>query len=53
MPTCFTELEIGVQSDSVIDEMAASAVFYGKRVVGNFKPLEQSDCANIYKLANR
>jgi len=53
MPTCFTELEIGVQSDSVIDEMASSCVFHGKRLVGNFKPLEQSDCANIYKLANR
>ena len=53
MPTCFTELGIGVQDEKVIDEMAASAVFHGKRVVGNFKPLEQSDCANIYKLANR
>ena len=53
MPTCFTELGIGVQDEQAINEMAASAVFYGKRVVGNFKPLEQSDCAAIYRLANR
>ena len=53
MPTCFTELGIGVQSETVIDEMADSCVFHGKRLVGSFKPLDKSDIANIYKLANR
>jgi len=53
MPTCFTELGIGVQTDEVIDEMADSCVFHGKRLVGNFKPLDKSDIINIYKLANR
>jgi len=53
MPTCFSELGIGVQSDAVIGEMADSAVFYGKRFVGSFKPLDKNDVANIYKLANR
>ncbi|MCL2772836.1 MAG: iron-containing alcohol dehydrogenase [Oscillospiraceae bacterium] len=53
MPTCFTELGIGVQSDKVIDEMADSCVFHGKRLVGNFKPLDKNDVVNIYKLANR
>jgi len=52
-PTCFTELEIGVQSGAVIDEMADSCVFHGKRLVGNFKPLDKGDVANIYRLANR
>jgi alcohol dehydrogenase YqhD (iron-dependent ADH family) len=53
MPTCFSELGIGVQSEKVIDEMADSCVFHGKRVVGNFKPLKKEDIYNIYKLANR
>ena len=53
MPTCFSELGIGIQSDTVIDEMADSCVFYGGRVVGNFKPLIKDDVAKIYKMANR
>ena len=53
MPTCFTELGIGVQSDDVIEAMANSCVFYGGRKVGNFLPLEKDDTAKIYHLANR
>ena len=53
MPTNFTELGIGVQPDNVIEEMANSAVFYGGRKVGNFKPLEAADVAAVYRLANR
>lgn len=53
MPTCFSELGIGVQSETVIEEMADSCVFHGKRLVGNFKPLDKTDIANIYGLANR
>jgi alcohol dehydrogenase YqhD (iron-dependent ADH family) len=53
MPTCFTELGIGIQTDEVIDEMADSCVFHGKRLVGNFKPLDKNDIVNIYKLANK
>jgi len=53
MPTCFTELGIGIQSDDVIDAMANSCVFHGTRKVGNFLPLEKEDVAKIYKLANR
>jgi alcohol dehydrogenase YqhD (iron-dependent ADH family) len=53
MPVCFTELGIGVLSESVIGEMAESCVFFGKRLVGNCKPLDKSDVFNIYKTANR
>ena len=53
MPTCFTELNIGVQTGDVISEMAYSCTFFGKRVVGNFKPLNQTDIETIYRLANR
>jgi alcohol dehydrogenase YqhD (iron-dependent ADH family) len=53
MPTCFTELGIGVQDEKAVDEMADKCVFHGKRVVGTFKPLEKSDIINIYKTANQ
>jgi alcohol dehydrogenase YqhD (iron-dependent ADH family) len=53
MPTCFTELNIGVQTDEVIRELAYSCTFFGKRLVGNFKPLNQTDIENIFRLANR
>ena len=53
MPTCFSELGIGVQPESVIGEMAESCVFFGKRLVGNFKPLDKNDVINIYNLANK
>jgi hypothetical protein len=53
MPTCFTELGIGVQDEKAIDEMAASCVFYGQRLVGNFKPLDKAAVADVYRLANK
>ncbi|MCL2813976.1 MAG: iron-containing alcohol dehydrogenase [Oscillospiraceae bacterium] len=53
MPTCFSELGIGVLPDHVLGEMADSCVFYGSRLVGNFKPLDKNDIFNIYKMANR
>ena len=53
MPTCFTELGVGVQGEQAIDEMAASAVFHGGRLVGNFKPLDKAAVADVYRLANR
>ena len=53
LPTCFTELEIGVQSDDVLNELAYSCVFQGTRKVGTFNPLDQNDIFEIYKLANR
>lgn len=53
MPTCFTELGIGIQDEDTIRELARSCTFFGKRLVGNFKPLDQTDIENIYRLANR
>jgi len=52
-PTCFTELGIGVQTEDVIRELAYACTFFGKRLVGNFKPLNQTDIENIYRMANR
>ncbi|WP_444659367.1 iron-containing alcohol dehydrogenase [Caproiciproducens sp. R2] len=53
MPTCFTELGIGVQSDEVLGQMADSCVFFGKRKVGGFRVLGRDDVFRIYKMANR
>lgn len=52
MPTCFTELGIGVQSDDVLRQLADSCVFHGKRTIGGFKKLDGEDVYNIYKKAN-
>ncbi|MCL2362194.1 MAG: iron-containing alcohol dehydrogenase [Defluviitaleaceae bacterium] len=53
MPTCFTELGIGVQSDEVLEQMADSCVHFGKRLVGSFKPLDKEAIFKIYKAANK
>jgi alcohol dehydrogenase YqhD (iron-dependent ADH family) len=53
MPTCFSELGIGIQSDEVIADLADRCTFYGKRLVGNFKQLAYDDIYAVYKLANR
>ena len=52
MPTCFTELGIGVQNEEMLGELADRCVFYGKRKVGSFKQLDREDTYQIYKLAN-
>ena len=52
MPTCFTELGIGVQPDDVIDRIADCCVHHGKRKVGSFKPLDKGDVYSIYQAAN-
>ena len=52
MPTCFTELGIGVQEETVIDHLADCCVHHGKRLVGSFRPLDKGDIYMIYKAAN-
>ena len=52
-PTCFFELGIGIQNEAVINELADSCVYYGKRTVGIFKKLGKSDIVEIYRSANR
>jgi hypothetical protein len=52
MPTNFTELGIGIQPPEVIDALAESCTFFGKRTVGSFKPLGKEDISAIYSAAN-
>ena len=53
MPINFTQLKIGVQTDEVLKELADSAVFYGKRVIGSFNPLDANGAYEVYKMANK
>jgi hypothetical protein len=53
MPTCFSELGIGTKTDDVIEQLTESCTFFGKRLVGNFKPLDKDDILAIYKDVNR
>jgi hypothetical protein len=53
VPTCFTELGIGVQPPEVIDALAESCTFFGKRLVGSFQPLDKKDISTIYQAANQ
>ena len=52
MPTCFSEMNIGIQPDEVLQKMAAGAVYDGRRLVGSFKPLDKDGCYEVYKAAN-
>lgn len=52
MPTCFSELGIGVQSEEMLRELSDRCMFYGKRKIGGFKVLDGNDAFEIYKMAN-
>ena len=52
LPTCFTELGIGVQDDAVLRELAERCTFYGKRTIGTFRVLGVEDIYAVYKMAN-
>ena len=52
MPTCFTELGVGVQSEESLRGLADRCVFHGARTIGHFKELSGEDCYRIYKDAN-
>ena len=53
MPTCFSELGCGVQSEAELEELARRCTFYGQRTIGAFRVLEYEDILAIYRLANR
>lgn len=52
MPTCFTELGIGVQADAVLQELADRCTDGGRCTVATFKKLAKEDAYRIYKAAN-
>ncbi len=52
MPTNFTELGIGVQSDEVLMGMAEKATRGDTMKIGSFKPLDRQRAFEVYQLAN-
>lgn len=44
---------MGVQSQDVLEDLAARCSWQGKRVVGVFRPIEKDDMLAIYQAANR
>ncbi len=53
MPTCFTELGVGVQSDDVLRELASKSLLDKDITMGGFKIINKEDAYNIFKLANK
>lgn len=52
MPTCFSQLGCGVQSEEVLEELSYRCTFQNTRTIGSFKVLDQHDILEIYRLAN-
>ena len=52
MPTCFTELGIGVQSQETLEYLADMCTDHGKKKVAVFHPIDRSLALQLYTLAN-
>ena len=52
MPTCLPQLECGVQTESVLEELAYRCAFQNTRTIGSFRVLDHQDILAIYRLAN-
>lgn len=53
MPTCFSELGIGVLSDEVLHQLANHGTRGNSIKLGCFLPLDEQGAYEVYKLANR
>ena len=53
LPTCFSESEIGVQDESVLEYLANMCTANGTKKVATFRPIDYENALAIYKLANR
>ena len=52
MPTNFTELKIGIQSEEIINELTDRATKNGTLEFKRFRKLNREDVFNIFKMAN-
>ena len=52
MPTCFSELGIGLQSEQQLAAMARAVTFDGARKVGSFVVLGEAEILEIYRRCN-
>lgn len=53
MPTCFSELGIGVQDEATLQEMADCVTYHGARTIGTFRVMGREEILAAYRLANR
>ena len=53
MPTCLSELGIGVQPETVLEAMARQATRGDTTLDRVFRPLDQAGALAVYRLANR
>ena len=52
MPTNFTELKIGIQSEDIINELTDRATKNGTLQFKRFRKLNRDDVFNIFKMSN-
>lgn len=52
MPTNFTELGIGVQTEEVLNDLTIRCIKYGKLEFKHFRALNKEDVYNIFKMSN-
>lgn len=52
MPTCLSELGLGVLSDETVQELAYRCAFQNTRTIGTFRVLDHNDILKIYQAAN-
>ncbi|WP_295154174.1 iron-containing alcohol dehydrogenase [uncultured Brachyspira sp.] len=52
MPTNFTELGIGIQSEEVLEDLTRRCIKDGKLQFKHFRALNRDDVYNIFKMAN-
>ncbi len=53
MPTCLSELGVGVQSDEQLRTLAHRCSFFGTRTIGQFRKLDEEDIYRIFVMTNR
>lgn len=53
LPTNFTELGIGVQSEETLEYLADMCTDFGKKTVAVFHPIDRETALKIYRMANR
>lgn len=52
MPTCLSQLGVGVLSEETIQELAYRCAFKNTRTIGTFQVLDHNDILRIYQAAN-
>ncbi|MDO4942197.1 MAG: iron-containing alcohol dehydrogenase [Lachnospiraceae bacterium] len=52
MPVKFSDLDVGVQTEAVLEKLADSCSYNRTRQIGSFKKCSRDDILEIYKMAN-